>query len=195
MRALVDQLLCQRQDFIVFLAAHQVAEVLDSGGRVHFLGNDQGLGVEIERDRGVGAGSGCRRLDFATRGFDAGNGVHYGFEVLGRGAATAADDVDQSGVSELAEQLRHEAWALVVTAELVGQTRIGIGAHEGVGDARDLGDVGAHLARTEGAIEPDRERRGVTHRIPERRRSLPRQQPPRAIGDGAGDHHRHMLAA
>ena len=111
--------------------------------------------------------------------------AHDLMDMLGRGAAAAADDVDQSSVGELAEQLCHEAWALVVTAELVGQTRIGIGAHEGVGDARDLGDVGAHLARAEGAIESDRERRGVTHRVPERRRRLPGEKPPGAVGNGS----------
>src|SRR5262245_24861197 len=71
---------------------------------------------------------------------------------------------------------RHVIRALVVAAELVGQAGIGIGAHEGVGDAGDLGDVGAHLLGAERAVEPDRDRRGVTHRMPERGRPLTRQK-------------------
>jgi hypothetical protein len=119
---------------------------------------------------------------------------HDGTDMLGRGAAAAADHVDQSSVRELAEQPRHEAWALVVVAELVGQTRIGIGAYESVGEAGDLGDMGAHFLGAERTIEPDRERRGMVHRVPERRRSLARQKTSRAVGDGAGDHHRDTHA-
>ena len=48
--------------------------------------------------------------------------------------------------------------ALVVMAEGVGQARIGIGADQRVGDARQFGDVGAHLLGAERAIEADRER-------------------------------------
>ena len=115
--------------------------------------------------------------------------------MLGRSAAAAADDVDQAGVGEFAEQRSHGAWAFVVAAELVGQTRIGIGADEGVRDARNLGDVRAHFARAERAVESDRERRGVAHRGPERARRLAGEQPPGAIGNRAGNHHRHVRAA
>ena len=94
-----------------------------------------------------------------------------------------------------AEQPGHEFRALVVAAELVRQAGIGIGADQRVGDARDLGDMGAHFLGAERAVEPDRERRGMAHRIPERRRRLAGQQASRAIGDGAGDHHRHAHAA
>ena len=116
-------------------------------------------------------------------------------DVLGRGAAAAADDVDEAGVRELAEQAGHVFRALVVAAELVGQAGIGIGADERVGEARDLGDMRAHLLRAERAVQPDRERRGVAHRIPERLRRLAGEQPAGAIGDRAGDHHRHVDAA
>ena len=112
-------------------------------------------------------------------------------DVLGRGAAAAADHVDQPGVGELAEQRGHELGALVVAAELVRQAGIGIGADERIGDAGDLRDMGAHLLGAERAVEPDRERRGMAHRVPERRRRLAGEEPPGAVGDGAGDHHRH----
>ena len=42
-----------------------------------------------------------------------------------RGAAAAADDVDQAGLGELADQFRHELRALVVVAEFVGQAGFG----------------------------------------------------------------------
>src|SRR5262245_58290766 len=77
--------------------------------------------------------------------------AHHRLDVLGRGAAAAADHVDQAGIREFAEQRGHELRALVVAAELVGQTGIGIGAHEGIGDAGDLGDMGAHFSRAASA--------------------------------------------
>ena len=116
-------------------------------------------------------------------------------DMLGRGAAAAADHIDQPGLGEFAEQLGHIVRALVVIAELVRQPGIRIGAHEGIGETAELGDMGAHLARAERAIEPDGDRVGVSHRIPERRRRLPRQQAAGAVGDGAGDHHRQVDAA
>ena len=112
-----------------------------------------------------------------------------------RRAAAAADDVDEAGIGELGEQPRHVFRALVIEAELVGQAGIGIGADEGIGDAGEIGDVGAHLLRAERAIEPDRERRGMLDRDPERLRGLAREHAPGQIGDGAGHHDRYRGAA
>ena len=91
-------------------------------------------------------GNGARRL--------AGDRLGDGRDVLRRGAAAAADDVDQPGVGELAEQLRHEFRALVVVAEFVGQAGIRIGADEGVGEAADLGDMRAHFLAPSAQFRP-----------------------------------------
>ena len=115
--------------------------------------------------------------------------------MLGRGAAAAADDIDEAGSGEFADQRRHGLRALVVVAEFVGQAGIGVGANERVGDAGKLGNVRAHLPRAERAIEPDRQRRGVSDRVPERFRRLAGKNPAGAVGDGARDHHRHADAA
>ena len=121
----------------------------------------------------------------------AAHGVRDGADMVGRRAAAAADDVDEAGLGEFGEQSRHVFRALVIEAELVGQAGIGIGADQRVGDAGEIGDVGAHLLGAERAIEPDGERRGVPHRDPERLRRLPRQHAPRQVGDGAGHHDRN----
>ena len=134
----------------------------------------------------VGLGHASRRLA-GDRGGDRP-------DVLGCGATAPARDVDQSGVGELAELGRHELRRLVVVAELVGEAGVGVGAHERVGVAPDVGDVGPHLGGTERAVEADRERRGVAHRVPERGRRLPGEQPTRPVGDRAGDHDRHDRA-
>ena len=111
-----------------------------------------------------------------------------GADVVRRRAAAAADDVDQTVLRPAFEQARHEFGALVILAHLVGKTGIGIDADIRVGDMRDLIDRRPELLGAEGAIEPDRERLEMLHRVPEGLRGLAREIAPGEIGDGAGDH-------
>ena len=76
-------------------------------------------------------------------------------------------DIDEAGGGEFADELRHIFRALVIEAEFIGQAGVGEGADARVGDAADLGDMLAHLARAERAVEADRERLRVRERIPE----------------------------
>ena len=82
---------------------------------------------------------------------------------------------------------------LVVAAELVGQAGVRVHADERVGERREFLDVGPHLLGTEGAVEPDGQRLGVTDRVPERGRCLPGQRAAGAIGDRARDHQRQLI--
>ena len=108
-----------------------------------------------------------------------------------RGCPTAAaQDIDESGAREFAGQLRHILRALVIEAEFIGQAGVGKGADPGVRHAADFGDVLAHLARAERAVEADRERLGVGERVPKGLRRLARQRAAREIGDCARDHDR-----
>ena len=119
----------------------------------------------------------------------AGDRFGDGADMLRRGAAAAADDVDEAGIGELRQHRGRRLRALVVEAELVGQARIRIGADQRVGHLADLLDMRPHLARAERAIEADGERLRVAHRMPERRRGLAGQGAAGQIGDRAGDHH------
>ncbi len=65
MRAFVHQLLGQGQNVVVLLAAHQIAEMFHPGRGIHFFGDDQRLGIKIERNRSVSAGRSRRGLDLA----------------------------------------------------------------------------------------------------------------------------------
>ena len=112
-----------------------------------------------------------------------------------RGAAAAADDVDEAGLGELADQPRHVFRAFVILAEFVGQAGVRIGADQRIGDAADVGDMGAQIFGAERAVEADGDRLGVPHRIPERFRQLAGQQAAGFVGDGARDHHGHVDAA
>ena len=59
-----------------------------------------------------------------------------------------------------------------------------------IGNACQLFNVRAQFFRAECAIESDRNRVGVAHRVVERFHYLPRQRAARCIGDGAGNHDR-----
>ena len=110
-----------------------------------------------------------------------------GGNVRGRGAAAAADQVDQAGLGPLAQLRSGLVGRLVVAAELVGEPGIGVGADPRLGDPREIGEVRAHVRRAEGAVEPDAERRGMGERQPERLDGLAVEQAARAVGDGARD--------
>ena len=66
--------------------------MIDARGRVHLLGYDQRLWLQIEGNRCVRARSGAYGLHFALRRLDAGNRIHHGFQMFRSGAATSADD-------------------------------------------------------------------------------------------------------
>ena len=116
-------------------------------------------------------------------------------DVVGRGAAAAADQVDEAGLGELADDRGGLVGRLVVLAERVGQAGVGVAGDEGVGDPRHLGDVGPHLLGAERAVEADRERADVPDRVPERLGHLAGQGAAGGVGDGAGDDHRPAPAA
>ena len=48
-RAFVGELFRQRQNVVVFFGLHQLAEMIDARGRVHFFRYDQRLWLQIER--------------------------------------------------------------------------------------------------------------------------------------------------
>ena len=117
-----------------------------------------------------------------------------GPDVGRRGAAAPADEVDQPVLGELAEHGRHALGRLVVAAELVRQPGVRMRAHEHRRDPGELLDVRAQRLGAEGAVEPDAERAGVRHRVPERLGRLSRQRAAARVRDGARDHHRQPRA-
>ena len=104
------------------------------------------------------------------------------------------DDIEEARLRELAQDARHVLGRLVVLAHLVGQTGVRVQRRMRVRDARQLLDVRAQVLRTQRAVQSDRERPRVRHRVPERADGLARQRAARAIGDRAGDHDRQLRA-
>ena len=115
-------------------------------------------------------------------------------DVRRRGAAAAADDVDETGLGELLDEPAGRLGAFVVVAEFIGQPGVGVHAEQRVGDGGDLLDVGPHLLGTERAVQADRQRLGVADRLPERGRCLAGQRATRTVGDRARDHQRQLRA-
>ena len=113
-------------------------------------------------------------------------------DVRGRRSAAAADDVDQAGLGELAEHPGGLGRRLVVPAEGVRQAGIRVRGDVGVGEPGQVGDVRAHLGRTERAVHADDERLGVLDRAPERLDGLPGQRPAGQVDDGHRDPQRQL---
>ena len=194
LRTDLDLLQGHRQRRVVILRLDQVAEP----GRAGDVGaltdvHEQGVRGDVERlqagqpGRDGDLGQLARRLALDDLG-DLG-------DVWRRRAAAPTDQVDQAGVGELRDIARLGLRGLVVLAEGVGQPGVRVAGHEGIGDARHLGDVGPHLGRAEGAVESHRDRLGVPDRVPECLGDLTGQRPPGGIGDGARDDQRPAAAA
>ncbi len=102
-----------------------------------------------EAHLGLELGDGAGLVAFGVAG-DVG-------DVIGRGPAAAADDVDQAICQPRFNLAGHIMRALVVFAHGVGQACVGIGRDPAFGDVGKFGDVGPHQLGTKRAIEPDRE--------------------------------------
>ena len=113
-------------------------------------------------------------------------------DVLGRGAAAAAGDVDEARLGERAQQARGDVGRLVEPGlgHRIRQAGVRVDADPAVGLLRQLLDVGPHQRGAERAVEADGDRVGVADRVPERLDGLARQDPAAGVGDGARDHHR-----
>src|SRR5437764_13265158 len=79
-------------------------------------------------------------------------------DMVGGGSAAAADDVHEAAGREVLDELARFGGQLVVLAEGVRQTGVGIARDVALGDAREVGEVRTHVARAEGAVDPDAER-------------------------------------
>ena len=158
MRAFVGQFLRQRQNVVVFFRLHQLAEVIHPRGRVHLLGNDQGLWLQIQRDRGVGAGGCAYWLHVALRGFDARHCIHYGFQMLGSRAATAANNAYTVILHEVfvkVGQVFGRELVDRVAADVLRQARIRQNRDVFGGVQAQVSDCLIHLRRPGRAVQTD----------------------------------------
>ena len=90
------------------------------------------------------------------------DGRFLGRDVYWRGAATAADDIDQSGRSHLPDSGGHLFGRLVVEAHLIGQACIRIADHGHFAEPGHLFDERQELFRTERTVEAEGRERIMT---------------------------------
>ena len=107
-----------------------------------------------------------------------------GGDVLGGGAAAAAQDVDPAVVGELADGVGELAGRHVVSAKRIWQTRVRVATDPGLRDAAHGLDIRAHLVRPEGAVDAHADQRRAMNRGPEGFDGLPAQGAPALVGDG-----------
>ena len=134
------------------------------------------------------AGGNRARCDAARGGRDRG-------DVRGRGAAAAADGVDETAGGELAEDGGHLGGRLIVAAERIRQAGIRVAGDVAFSEAREFLDIRAHGASAERAVDADGERLHVADRVVECRDRLAGERAAGGVGDRDGNHHRHAIAA
>ena len=121
---------------------------------------------------------------------DAAHGRRDGADVLRRGAAAAADDVDEPVLRHPPEGGGRLFGRLVVGAHLVGQAGVGVAADGAAGPGSHVRDERGQFFRAQRAVEPEAQRPGVLHRPVERLQRLSGQGPSAAVAGRHGDQQR-----
>ena len=114
--------------------------------------------------------------------------------VFRRGAAAAADAVDEALLGKRPQQPCGLVRCLVVAAERVRQPRVRVAEHRYGGDPGQVGEERPHLGGAEGAVDPDGERVGVLDGDPEGIDGLAGERASAAVDDRDGDDQRDLLA-
>ena len=145
---------------LVTLFADEPGEGLRAGDVRPFADDrEAALGTDLEHlepriARALGIDRGDTRRMFAHRLGDR-------LDVRRRRTAAAADDVEPSLAGEFPEHPRHRGWRLVEATEGVGEPGVGVAADGERCDSTEIGQVGAQLLGTEGAVDSDAHQIGV----------------------------------
>ena len=184
MRAVLDLLARNIQRRIEVALGNQLTEFGRAG--------DIGALTDIDEGNFIGFGKRLQaRQTHEWRGCRNGAWAFFrrrrcnGFNMVGRGAATTAENIDQSGFGKFTDNHRHFIGQLVIFAKLIGQTGIRINADIGIGDAGDFRHIGTHFVSPERAIQTNGKGLGVAQRVPKRFCRLSRKRAPGFIGNRA----------
>ncbi len=107
-------------------------------------------------------------------------------------AAATAEDVDEAGLREVAEESCCVGRRFVVLTKRVREAGVRIGGHIALGDAGELCQVWPHLLGTERAVQPDTEGLGVADGSVEGVERLARERAAAPVGDRHRDHQRQF---
>ncbi len=120
------------------------------------------------------------------------HGIGNGADVVGRASTAAADDIHPAVGGELAQRGGHLRRRLVVAAELVRQSGVGVAACVARATLRKFLDVWPHERGAERAVDADADEVRVFDRGEEGGQRLPGECPPAEVGDRDRDHHREL---
>ncbi len=123
-------------------------------------------------------------------GLESAHGCSDGGDVLGGGAAAAADEVNEAVRGHLPQRGGGLLGAFVIGAHLVGQAGVGVAAHGAVRPRGDVRDERSQVGGAERAVESEAERPGVLDGTEERFQRLAGEGASAAVGDGHGDEQR-----
>ena len=150
------------QCLVILLFLDEPQKLATAGHVAAFAHVDKGAGqrtesVETGEPAGpglcVGGGQGACLATLCHTG--------YGAYVVGRGTAASADDVHRAVVHKASHRLCHTLGCFGVAAFLVGQSGVGVCTDAAGCLSRQLAQVGTHIGRTEGAVEPHAEEVGT----------------------------------
>ncbi len=192
--AALDLLARDRHGLVVLVFLDQPAE-LRRAGDVGALADHHEVGLRRDGQRleATEAHVMWRRRELARRhALDRGTDRR---DVLGARAAATADQVEQALACEVTEDLRHVLGRVVVAAELVGKTGVGIAGGTHARDPRELCDVRAHVLGAERAVDRHREQVRVRDRVEERLDRLTAERAAGPVGDRHRDDHRDAAHA
>ena len=177
-----------RDRFRVVASGDQLPE-LGRAGHVGPLADHEEIGLWANDQRLEPAES---RIVRVTLGFRARrhvpDGLGDGPDVVRRRAAAATNDVDHPVRGEAAQELGHLLRSLIVAAERVGQTCVGIAMHVAIRDPGKLVQERAHLLSAQRAVDPDCQRPSMLDRDVERLDGLAGQGAAALIYDGDRNH-------
>ena len=114
--------------------------------------------------------------------------------MLRRGAAAAADDVQEARLGPLADLRRHGVGIEIVFTKRVWQTGVRVGGDIAFRDTGKLLHVLAQFIRPQRAVQAKGERFGVAQGVIKRFGCLAGQGTAGGVGDGAGNHDRQVNA-
>ena len=106
-----------------------------------------------------------------------------------RGAAAAADQIDQAALGKFTQYFGHVFGGFIITTKRIGQAGVGVTADIGVGHLRQHIHMLTQVFGTQCAIQTNGEWLHMSQGIPERLGSLPGQGAAGGIGNRARDHH------
>ena len=171
----------------------ELARTGDVGALADHL--EAGLGAQHQRLEPGHPGQG--RLVTGARQRARGHaldGARDGRDVIGRGAAAAADDVHETAGGKVADEAGRLVRCLVILPEGVGQPCVRVAGDIAGGNAGQFGQVRPHVACAEGTVEPHRERLRVLHGNVERVECLARECSAAAVGNRRRNHDRQPTA-